>query len=178
MYQNSPKVVGYGQGGIEFLDEAAKFFNKLTEADVVAGHNVLFDITTFMETIRNQSGFDKHEGAQKAIAAFEDKWSKNENFVVDTLEYARTYLNDKMNARMDAMVGDEAVKLRAFRDLLFSEDFMSKIKLGGSTATSSMEAISVNTNLLHLLEEKGKAGDTTAEELMQALYKRNAHRDN
>jgi len=163
------KITGYGQGGAEFLDEATKFITKLTEADVVAGHNVLFDIGSLFQTVRNMPAFEKHEGIQKALAGFEEKWAANENFVVDTLEYTRTYLNNRINTRIaaDALPGEE---VKMFRELLFSDDFMSKIRLGGSTATSSMEAIAVNTNLLKLIEGEA-ATDDTAKELMEMLYK-------
>lgn len=163
------KITGYGEGGAEFLDEAAKFISKLTEADVVAGHNVLFDIVSLFQTIKNMPAYEKHEAIQKAVMGFEEKWAANENFVVDTLDYARTYLNDRINARVaaDALPGEE---VKMFRELLFSDDFMSKIRLGGSTATSSMEAIAINTNLLQLIEGEAKT-DSTAAELMEMLYK-------
>jgi hypothetical protein len=185
------KITQYGQGGDEFLDSAAKFVKRLTEADVVAGHNVMFDITNLFQTIRNMPAFASHKAAQEALAMFDEKWTKNENFVVDTLEYARTYLNQKIMTKLDTSLPAED-QLRQFRDMLFSDDFMSRIHLGGSTATASMEAIAANTNLLQLVEQAGESGDETARNLMrmlsgesggqagenvtQILYKRNAHR--
>lgn len=168
------KVVQYGQGGDQFLDSAAKFVRRLTEADVVAGHNVMFDITNLFQTIRNMPAFANHQGAQEALSAFDAKWTSNEDFVVDTLEYSRTYLNQKIMSKLNTSLPAED-QLRQFRDMLFSDDFMSRIHLGGSTATASMEAIAANTNLLQLVQEAGDSGDETAQQLMQMLYKRNPH---
>ena len=185
------KVTQYGQGGDEFLDEAAKFVRRLTEADVVAGHNVMFDITTLFQTIRNMPAFQNHKAAQEALSMFDAKWTANEDFVVDTLEYARTYLNKKIMDKIDTTLPQDA-QIRQFRDMLFSDDFMSRIHLGGSTATASMEAIAANTNLLQLVEQAGESGDETARNLIKMLsgesgdetaknvtrilYKRNPHR--
>lgn len=163
------KITEYGVGGDEFLDAGAKFISRLTEADIVAGHNVLFDIFSLFGTMKNMPGYEKHQAAQKAISAFNDKWSKNEDFVVDTLEYARTYLNQKIQSKIDMSLPND-MQLSRFRDLLFSEDFMSRIHLGGSTATASMEAIAANTNLLQLIEAESKSDDT-AKQLMEMLYK-------
>jgi hypothetical protein len=164
------KVIPHGTGGAGFLDESSKFLNKLMEAEVVAGHNIYFDINALFSTMQQMVGYDKHEGAQKAVQMFTQRMTKDENFIVDTLQYTRTYLNNKVNEKLSTAVGSDAQELSRFRDLLYSEDFMSKIHFGGSTGTSSVEAIATNTNLLQLLEQDMIAGDAGAKELFEKIY--------
>ena len=164
------RVIPHGANGAGFLDEGAKFFNKLLEADVVAGHNINFDINAYISTMQQMDGYDKHEGVQKAVGMFTKRMADDENFIVDTLQYSRSYINDKINAKLATAVGTDAQELSRFRDLLYSEDFMSKIHFGGSTGTSSVEAIATNTNLLQLLEQDMISGDAGAKELFEKIY--------
>jgi hypothetical protein len=164
------KIIQHGTNGEGFLDESAKFLNKLMEAEVVAGHNINFDINALFNTMQQMGAYNKHEGAQKAIAMFTKRMTDEENFIVDTLQYSRTYLNDKINAKLATAVGTDAKELSRFRDLLYSDDFMAKIHFGGSTGTSSVEAIAANTNLLQLLEQDMISGDAGAKELFEKIY--------
>lgn len=164
------KVIPHGTNGAGFLDESSKFLNKLMEADRVAGHNIYFDINALFGTMQQMEGFDKHEGAQKAIQLFTQRMTDDEDFVVDTLQYTRKYINDKVNAKLSGAVGSNAQELSQFRDLLYSDDFMSKIHFGGSTGTSSVEALAANTNLLQLLEEDMIKGNAGAKELFEQIY--------
>ena len=164
------RAIAHGADGSGFLDESSKFLTKLLEAEVVAGHNVMFDINALFSTMQQMPGYDKHEGARKAVQAFTQRMMDDENFVVDTLQYSRAYLNDKINAKIGTAVGSYSDELNMFRDLLYSEDFMSKIHFGGATGTSSVEAIAANTNLLQLIEQDMINGDAGAEELFQKIY--------
>ena len=170
--QGNTKAIPHGVGGAGFLDESSKFINKLLEADRVAGHNVLFDVNALFSTMQQMEGFDKHEGAQKAIQMFIERMiDPNDDFVVDTLQYTRTYLNNKVNQKLSGAVGSDALELSRFRDLLYSDDFMSKIHFGGSTGTSSVEAIAANTNLLQLIEEDMiQKNDNGAKKLFEQIY--------
>jgi len=168
--QGNTRAIQHGVGGAGFLDESSKFIMKLMEADRVAGHNVYFDINALFSTMQQMSGFDKHEGAQKAIQLFTQRMNDDEDFVVDTLQYTRAYLNDKVNAKLSTAVGSDAQELSRFRDLLYSDDFMAKIHFGGSTGTSSVEAIAANTNLLQLLEQDMVNGEAGAKELFDKIY--------
>ena len=168
--QGNTRVIPHGVEGAGFLDESSKFINKLMEADRVAGHNIYFDINALFSTMQQMAGFDKHEGAQKAIQLFTQRMNDDADFVVDTLQYTRAYLNDKVNAKLSGAVGSDAQELSRFRDLLYSDDFMAKIHFGGSTGTSSIEAISANTNLLQLIEQDMVNGDAGAKELFEKIY--------
>lgn len=168
--QGNTRAISHGIDGSEFLDESSKFINKLMEADRVAGHNIYFDINALFSTMQQMPGFDKHESAQKAIQLFTQRMTDDEDFVVDTLQYTRKYINDKVNAKLSGAVGSNAQELSQFRDLLYSDDFMSKIHFGGSTGTSSVEALAANTNLLQLLEEDMIKGNAGAKELFEQIY--------
>ena len=168
--QGNTRAISHGVDGSGFLDESSKFINKLMEADRVAGHNIYFDINALFSTMQQMAGFDKHESAQKAIQLFTERMAKDEDFVVDTLQYTRTYLNNKVNEKLSKAVGSDALELSKFRDLLYSDDFMSKIHFGGSTGTSSVEAIAANTNLLQLIEDDMIQGDNGAKKLFEQIY--------
>ena len=164
------KIIQEGTNGQGFLDESAKFLTKLMEAEVVAGHNINFDINALFNTMQQMGGYDGHEAAQKAVQLFTQKMIDDEDFIVDTLQYSRSYINDKINAKLATAVGSDAQELSRFRDLLYSDDFMSKIHFGGSTGTSSVEAIAANTNLLQLIEQDMVNGDAGARELFEKIY--------
>ena len=165
-YKTGMNIEAQGQ----FLDEATKYLNHLLDADVVAGHNIFFDLNTLSGTIKQMQGYSGHKGAQEAIARLHGALEQDGK-IVDTLEYARGYLNDQVNSLLAAQnIGDETQRLEKFRELLMSNEFLAKVRAGGSAPYASMEAISLNTNLLDLLYEEGLAGDTGAQELFERIF--------
>ena len=175
--QGGTRMIPDSKGGTEFLDEFARFFNKLTEADIVAGHNIYFDIQSSIDTATQMPGYHGHTAAREAVANFNKKMQSG-NFIVDTLEYSRAYLNADINRKMaekfgsvGSMVGTDAERMNAFRNLMYSPEFLARVKPGKSAATASVEAIAMNTNLLDLIEKEALQGHEGAQSLFDKIYK-------
>lgn len=175
--EGGARMIPDSRGGTEFLDEASRFLNKLMQADYVAGHNVYFDIQALADTMTQMPGFNGHTAAREALKNFNTRM-QSENFVVDTLEYSRAYLNADVNRKMaekfgsvGSMVGTEAERLNAFKNLMYSPEFLARVKPGKSAATASVEAIAMNTNLLDLIEKEALQGHEGAQSLFDKIYK-------
>ena len=159
-------------GGKNFLDESAKFINKLLEADHIAGHNVMFDIQALANTMQQAQGFGQHKAAKEALGKLHEKMASGSDFIVDTLEQSRMYLSKQVNAMIEAEPAlEEAMKLRRFRELMYSPEFLARAKMGQSAATASVEAIALNTNLLQLLEDEAAGGSKVASNLFEKIYR-------
>jgi hypothetical protein len=155
----------------QFLDESTRYLNHLLDADVVAGHNVFFDLGQIAGTMRQIPGFADHTDAQNALRRLYDSMSQ-EGKIVDTLEYTRTYLNNQINNILEIMPNaSETKRLENFRSLIYSNEFLARIRAGGSAPYASMEAISLNTNLLDLLYDDAQGGDKFAQNLFADIFK-------
>ena len=169
------KVIEDSRGGKNFLDESAKFVNKLLEADHVAGHNVMFDLQALANTIQQQAGFSNHTAAQEALSKLHEKMAANENFIVDTLEQSRVYLSKQVSNIVEtesARLGlDDAGRLNKFTELMYSPEFLARAQIGKGAATASVEAVAMNTNLLQLIEKEAAGGSDQATKLLTDLYK-------
>jgi len=148
-----------GEGGSTYLDEVERFFNKLLEADRVAGHNLNFDIDHMISTAMKQDGFGSHLGAQKAIDQFTQRAMDDKEYFVDTLESTRAYI--KNQAEQATNLGSELAgsKLRsdAYVKNLFAQETLSKVHIGGSASYGSVTNLALNTNLFELIEKDGQA---------------------
>jgi len=170
------KIIKDSRGGKDFLDNYAKFMEKLMEADHVSGHNVLFDIMSMTNTAKQQAGFSEHKAAMEATDKFHKRMADSEaNFIIDTLEVSRMYMNRQVQLKMEGETFvDDAAYAKRFEELLYSPEFLARAKMGQSAATASVEAIAMRTNLLELIEkESQQAGETgeRARQLFQKIYK-------
>lgn len=166
------KIIADSTGGKNFLDESAKFVNKLLEADHIAGHNVMFDIQALANTMQQMQGFSEHKAAKEALDNLHAKMASGSNFVIDTLEQSRLYLSRQVNAMIEAEPAlNDAMKMKKFRELMYSPEFLARAKMGQSAATASVEAIALNTNLLELIEKEAQAGSEMASNLFERIYK-------
>lgn len=153
-----------------FLDESEKFIRQLLDADRIAGHNVHFDIDKITQTMMQMKGFESHTskmgGAKEALRLLYEKIDEG-NYLVDTLETTRTYLNQEVNNFIDLskQMDVDDISERYVRNL-FSEDILARVHIGGAAAPFSMENIALNTNLFELIEKDGKA-----EELFKLITK-------
>ena len=147
-----------GEGGSTYLDEVEKFFNKLLEADRVAGHNLNFDIDHMISTAMKQDGFGTHLGAQKAIDQFTQRVMDDQEYFVDTLESTRAYI--KNQAEQATSLGsylDGETRSKAYVKNLFAQETLSKVHIGGSASYGSVTNLALNTNLFELIEKDGQA---------------------
>lgn len=167
---------GEGARGIQvgdpakFLDESTRFLNNVLDSDVIAGHNIFFDIESLTGTMQQMEGFGSHTGAKQAVSRMYEAMQQDGR-IVDTLEYARTYLNTQVNSMLEATShADEAARLNGFRELIYSPEFLAKVRAGGSAPYASMEAISLNTNLLDLLHADAMGGDDFAQTTFERIF--------
>ena len=147
-----------GEGGSTYLDEVEKFFNKLLEADRVAGHNLNFDIDHMISTAMKQDGFGTHLGAQKAIDQFTQRVMDDKEYFVDTLESTRAYIKNQVEQATNLgsyLDGEEQSK--AYVKNLFAQETLSKVHIGGSASYGSVTNLALNTNLFELIEKDGQA---------------------
>lgn len=160
-----PRLLSMGDQGEVFLDEATKFLERLTKADVVTGHNINFDIDKIVETMQAMPGFANHTKAVSALSAFLER--KNESgYILDTLDVARTYLEQEANQIIDSEgITDVLKRSQKFVETVYSKEVLSRVTIGGSASWASVENISLNTNLLDLIYDMDRGA--TAAELLQ-----------
>lgn len=169
------KIISDSRGGKDFLDNYARFMEKLMEADHVSGHNVLFDIQAMTNTAKQQAGFSEHKAAMEATDKFHKRMADREaNFIIDTLEVSRVHMNRLVQEKIK-LAGetftDDAARLKRFNELLYSPEFLARAKMGQSAATASVEAIAMRTNLLELIEKEAQQAGETGEKARQLFHK-------
>jgi len=148
-----------GEGGKNYLDATERFFNKLLEADRVAGHNINFDIDKMIDTAIKQEGFAQHTGINKAFTEFAKRRAQG-NYVIDTLEATRSHLQGQVQELVDAgKYADISERSKAFVNNLFSHEILARTHIGGSASYGSVENIALNTNLFELIEKDGQANN-------------------
>lgn len=147
-----------GEGGKTFLDESTKFIERLLDADRLAGHNVHFDITMMTSTMMDQEGFAEHAGAQRAIGNLYEKINKG-NYLVDTLESTRAYLQNEASNIVSQMgdIKDVEKRSNAFVRTLMAETKQAQVQIGKSATYADVGNIALNTNLFELIEQDGQA---------------------
>lgn len=176
----SPRILSeMGEGGKNFLDEATTFLTNITDptkVDAIAGHNILFDIEKLTRTMIYQPDFLSHSGAVEAVGKFYDRVGRTGtfaeeggDFVIDTLAYARIYLQNQVKELTESSLpasADAAQRSKAFVDNLYSQDILARVNIGGSAAYASVENIALNTNLFELMAQEDQA-----EELFSKITK-------
>jgi hypothetical protein len=122
--------------------------------------------------MKQMQGFDRNTEAKTAVSKLLGAISEDGR-VVDTLEFTRTYLNDQVNEMLDTLPAgtDDFARLDKFRELIYSPEFLARIRAGGSAPYASMEAISLNTNVLDLLYKDAESGDTFARDVFEGIFK-------
>lgn len=147
-----------------FLDELTTFINDdLLSAQHIAGHNVWFDLGKLTETAMDMPGFESHSDAQAALRTLWNRIYDEDNYLVDTLETARMYLEDKVSEHLNSLYPkssavDIGARSEEYVNRMISAPLRARVHIGGSTGPSTMENIVLNTNLLELLEDDGNAG--------------------
>lgn len=163
-------VMGQSRGSInarnsaDFLDNMTNYVNYLLEGDsIITGHNIFFDLQMISDTMKSLPEFGSNKQAQLALSALQ-KAMTEEGRVVDSLDYAREYINNLVNQAVDnSNLTNNIDKYNKFRSLLYSPEFVSKIRAGGAAPYASMEAIAMNTNILDLLYADAQSDDMAAD---------------
>lgn len=175
---SSGNILNAENGGREFLDEATKFINNLLDSkSVLAGHNINFDIQKLTGTMKQMGAYSSHTDAKLAVEKLHSSIESGETIVLDTLEYNRNYINDLVNkavdeefARTGAQRTDSEVA-RLHRQFMYSPETMADTRIGGGAAYSSVEAISLNTDLTARIVRDAQRGDESAKLLLEKMEK-------
>lgn len=174
----SGKVVGSENGGKDFLDEGVKLINNLVESNsVIAGHNINFDIQKLTGTMKQMGGYSSHSEAKAAIERLHSRIKSGETTLVDTLEYNRSYMNDLVNKAVDdeftrtGITRTDSKVAELHRQFMYSPETMADVKIGGGAAYSSVEAISLNTDLTARIVTDAQKGDESAKLLLDKMEK-------
>jgi hypothetical protein len=174
----SGKVVGSENGGKDFLDEGVKLINNLVESNsVIAGHNINFDIQKLTGTMKQMGGYSSHSEAKAAIERLHSRIKSGETTLVDTLEYNRSYMNDLVNKAVDdeftrtGITRTDSKVAELHRQFMYSPETMADVKIGGGAAYSSVEAISLNTDLTARIVTDAQNGDEAAALLLDKIQR-------
>jgi hypothetical protein len=165
---------GFGKAnfhtGDQFLDKTSDVLERLLEADVVAGHNIAYDIDMIADTMMAHPEFAKHERAGSLLDQFYNK-IKEGNFVVDTANSARAYMQREGQIAVDAFEAEYNDARRATGEVLAAQQkHQAKLELmlapenlakgsllersGRASYTyASVGNIVMNTNLAELIEK-------------------------
>lgn len=182
---SSGKVIGSENGGKEFLDEGVKLINNLVESNsVIAGHNINFDIQKLTGTMKQMGSYSSHSEAKAAIEKLHSKIKSGEITVLDTLEYNRSYMNDLVNKAVDeefartGIARTDSKVAELHRQFMYSPETTADIKIGGGAAYSSVEAMSLNTDLTARIVTDAQNGDEAASLLLDNMQRGSHLADN
>lgn len=181
----SGKVIGSENGGKEFLDEGVKLINNLVESNsVIAGHNINFDIQKLTGTMKQMGSYSSHSEAKAAIEKLHSRIKSGETLLVDTLEYNRSYMNDLVNKAVDeefartGIARTDSKVAELHRQFMYSPETTADIKIGGGAAYSSVEAMSLNTDLTARIVADAQNGDESAILLLDKMERGSHLADN
>lgn len=145
----------------EFFGKMTKLFTYLSDesqVDYLTGHNIGYDITTLMDTMRGMRGYQQNKELNIVVNRFLDRVNNNPNFMIDTLEVGRQYM--KMMAQQEINdLGDISSIQRGqeYMARFFSQESLADVSLGGKASYAAMENFIQNTNLLDLIAQEDHA---------------------
>lgn len=133
------------------------FMRQAVEADMVAGHNVQFDIQKITMSALSLSEFTGDKEAMMLHKQF--MGLSEQGRVINTLDLARDYLSTEITRSLTAQgITDPRVAAQQIIETMFSAESLAKSKIGGSVTPFSVSNISAQTNLLSLIEGTGEEG--------------------
>ena len=137
-----------GEQGGNFVASAKSLFNEMLNVDHVSGHNVLFDINKMSSTLNALDAFHMDEEAVRLHSQVMERINTKQDFLVDTAETMRGYFKRKASD----VIGESGDRASRIVSQTLGPEMLASIGIGGSTAPVSVENITLNTNLLNLLE--------------------------
>jgi len=141
------------QGRREAVSIYKKFFKQATEADIIAGHNVQFDVQRIMMSVSGIDEFYQDKEAVQLLKKFQDMTDSGK--VINSLDIARDYLTRQALEAAELAGGDEAAKIQKMVSTMFAPETLARASIGGSATPFSVGNIAGQTNLLELIESKG-----------------------
>lgn len=150
-----------GEGGQNFIKRADELFTEMLNADHISGHNLMFDIGKMDTTLDSLGAYEANESILTKRNRIFERINTEDNYFIDTAETMRSYLRGKASSTY-GMDPDRATN---FVNQLLSPEFRATMK----SAPVSMENISLNTNLLNLLEQEAVGGSSEAKGIMTKI---------
>lgn len=158
-----------GGMGDNYLSEVNKLFERMLDADRVAGHNVMFDMDMLIRTAQAQDGYSSKatklaSGEKVTVSEMVDRLNERAgkgNFIVDTLQATRAYLQDAAREAI-SVVGAQS-REDAFLSNLLSEAAMENVKLGGAVKYAGVTEFVTNTNFFELIQNEISNGNEASE---------------
>lgn len=141
------------EGQQKAIENYKSFFRKAINADMVAGHNVQFDIQKIAMSAAGIEGFHLDKEAVSLLKQFQQLSEKGK--VINTLDIARDYLMREAVQGAELLGGDEIARATNMVNQLFAPETLSRVAIGGSATPFSIGNIAGATNLLELIETQG-----------------------
>lgn len=141
------------EGRLDAVKAYKKFLQTATDAQVVAGHNVQFDIQRIMMSISGIDEFYQDKEAVDLLTKFQKM--SDEGRVINTLDLARDYLMNQAVEIAEKGSPDEIIKTQRLISTMFAPETLARASIGGSATPYSIGNIAAQTNLLELIESKG-----------------------
>jgi hypothetical protein len=144
------------QGRMQAVDQYKDFLRRATDADIIAGHNIQFDIQRTNMSIAGLPEFFKDKEAVSLLKKFNQMSEKGQ--VMDTLSIARDYLMNQLVDRIEVQGLDEvAIAQKTLIQMIAPENLL-RVATGGSVTPFAVGNIASQTNLLTLIERQGDEG--------------------
>jgi hypothetical protein len=137
----------------------------MLNADHVSGHNVLFDLNKMADTLRGLDAFNSDDIAQGLMKEVFEKVNTQKDYLIDTSETMGSYFQEKARS----MFPSDPERAKKIVDQMISPEMKAQIDIGGKTAPRSMENISLNSNLLQLIEQDAASGSNEANRIINSI---------
>ena len=141
------------QGRTEAVSIYKKFLKQATEADIIAGHNVQFDVQKVLMSISGLDEFYQDKEAVQLLSRFQKMADSGD--IMNSLDLARDYLTRQALDAADAVGSDEVLKTQKLLSTMFAPETLARASIGGSATPFSIGNITGQTNLLQLIESRG-----------------------
>ena len=149
----------------DFLKNMESVFSKLVEADQVAGHNINFDIKQMIRTASQMKGFNENQNLVNLIDQFLERKATDDNFIIDTLEVARSYMTDIVQSEINKQGLSGTFRGQQYMKKFFATESLADVVMGGKATYVGVENFAMNTNLLELM-----AQEKHAPEIFQKIF--------
>lgn len=150
-----------GSGGENFVKRVDTLFTEMLNADHISGHNLMFDITKLDSTLESLDAYSMNEELLTKRNRIFERINSEQDYFIDTAETMRSYLRNKASSVYG--LGDERA------DNIVNQLLSPEFKATRKAAPVSMENITLNTNLLNLLEQEAVGGDSEAKNIMRNI---------
>lgn len=147
--QRAEDVYEMGENGRVFGEEMKKVLTLMKNADHISAHNASFDLGKLGDTLYATGAFDSVEGLREEFFGVLNKVENKRGYLIDTAETMRSYFTDEAS-RVVGESGDRASRLVS---QLLGPETITKAGIGGSVAPSSIENLTLNSNLFELIEK-------------------------